>query len=79
MPPVHNPRIAPALLVVTSLAALAAYLVPRGLEAHALLAIEDDPVCIAEYALYGRFDAGVAEREIKSDSIRRWPIGSTPR
>ena len=63
---VGNPRIAPSLLVVALLAALALYLVPRGLEAQALLAIEDDPARIAGRALDGRFDAGVAEREIRA-------------
>jgi hypothetical protein len=66
VPSVRIPRIAPVLLVVALLAALAGYLVPRGLEAHALLAIEDDPVRIAERALDGQFDASVAEREIKA-------------
>ena len=63
---VGNPRIAPSLLVVALLAAPALYLVPRGLEAQALLAIEDDPARIAGRALDGRFDAGVAEREIRA-------------
>jgi hypothetical protein len=54
------------LLAVVLLAALAIYLVPRGLEAQALLAIEDDPVRIAARALDGKFNADVAEREIKA-------------
>lgn len=62
----RDPRIAPVLVVVALLAALAAYLVPRGLEAQSLLAIEDDPVRLAERVLDERFNAGVAEREIEA-------------
>ena len=36
-------RIGPVLIVAAVLAALACYVVPRGLEANSLLAIEDDP------------------------------------
>jgi hypothetical protein len=58
------PRIGPALLAAMALAALALYVVPRGLEARATLAIADDPVRIADRALAGKFSAAVAEREI---------------
>jgi len=61
-----GPRIAPAVLAFVLLAALAAYFVPRGLEARALLAIEDDPVRIAERAIDEKFNAEVAEREINA-------------
>jgi len=61
----RNPRLAPVLLAVALLAALAAYLVPRGLEAQALLAIEDDPARIADRVLDETFKAEVAEREIE--------------
>ncbi len=64
--PARSPGIAPALLAVVLLAALAIYLVPRGLEAQALLAIEDDPVRIAERAIDEKFNAEVAEREINA-------------
>ena len=57
-------RIAPALVAVALLAALAAYAVPRGIEAGHLFAIEDDPVRIADRALDQRFSAEVATREI---------------
>jgi hypothetical protein len=57
-------RIAPALVALTLLAALAAYVVPRGLEAGHLFAIEDDPVRIASRALDEKFNAVAASREI---------------
>jgi hypothetical protein len=59
------PRIAPALIFAALLAALVVYVLPRGLDAGAMLAIADDPVRIADRALDGRFNAAVAEREIK--------------
>ncbi len=57
-------RLAPALLACALLAAGAGYAVPRGLEAQHLLAIEDDPVRIADRELDQKFNAGVASREI---------------
>jgi hypothetical protein len=57
-------RLGPALLVAGLMAAAAAYVVPRGLEAQSLLEIEDDPAQIAARALEGKFDAAVAQREI---------------
>jgi hypothetical protein len=59
-------RMAPVLVVAALLAALAAYVVPRGLDAQALLTIADDPPAIAERALDDTFNAGVAQREIES-------------
>jgi hypothetical protein len=53
-----------ALLTAAVLAALAAYIVPHGLDARAQLAIADDPARIAERALDEKFNAGLAEREI---------------
>jgi len=58
-------RLAPILLVAALLAAGAAYVVPRGLEAQHLLSMEDDPVAIARRALDLRFNAEVAQREIE--------------
>jgi hypothetical protein len=58
-------RLVPALLVAVLMAAGAAYVVPRGLEAQSLLAIQDDPVRIADRALDGTFNATVARREIE--------------
>src|SRR5665647_2891894 len=48
-------RVAPALAVAALLLGAACYVVPRGLEAQALLAIEDDPAQIADrtYATLG--------------------------
>ena len=57
-------RIGPVLLVAAALAALACYVVPRGIEARSLLSIEDDPARIADRALDQKFDAAVAQREI---------------
>ena len=63
---VRRVRIGPVLIVAAVLAALACYVVPRGLEANALLTIEDDPASIADRALAQQFDAGVAQREIEA-------------
>lgn len=57
-------RVVPALAAVALLGALAAYVVPRGLEAGQLFAIEGDPVRIANRALDEKFNAEVATREI---------------
>ena len=59
-------RLGPALLAVALLAGAAAYVVPRGWDAKALLSIENDPVEIAQRALDGRFDTAVARREIEA-------------
>jgi hypothetical protein len=59
----RHPSVGPVLLA-TALAALAAYMVPRGLDAHMQLAIEDDPVRIADRALDRKFNAAVAAHEI---------------
>lgn len=56
--------LAPAVLAVALLGALAVYVVPRGLAAGHLFAIEDDPVRIADRALDEKFNAAVATREI---------------
>jgi hypothetical protein len=57
-------RVAPALAVAALLLGAACYVVPRGLEAQSLLAIEDDPAQIADRALDQTFDAARAQREI---------------
>ncbi|MEP7029639.1 MAG: hypothetical protein ABI830_01760 [Pseudolabrys sp.] len=57
-------RIAPAIVVAALLAAAAGYVVPRGLQADALLTMADDPVQLAERALDEKFDAALAQREI---------------
>ena len=57
-------RIGPVLLVAALLAALAAYVVPRGIEARSALVVEDDPASIAARALDEKFNAALAEREI---------------
>lgn len=60
----RGPNIRPALLVAATLCLLAAYVVPRGLDARAQLAIIDDPARIAERALAEKFNADAATREI---------------
>jgi hypothetical protein len=59
-------RIGPVLIAAALLAALAVYVVPRGIDAQSLLAIEDDPSRIAAHALDGKFDAALAQREIEA-------------
>ncbi len=61
----RRPSIGSVLLVVALLAAVAVYVVPRGIEARALLAIADDPVRIADRALDETFNAALATREIE--------------
>lgn len=61
----QRPRVAPALLVVALLAALAFYVVPRGFDARATLAMADDPVRIADRALDRKFNADVAAHGIQ--------------
>ncbi len=60
----RRPAIGPAVLVAAVLAAAAIYAVPRGLEARAILASEDDPARIAGRALDEKFNAALAEQEI---------------
>lgn len=52
------------MLVALLLAATSSYVVPRGLAAQALLAIEDDSVRMAGWALDHKFDSALAQREI---------------
>lgn len=61
----YRPNVGPVLLTAAMLAAAGAYLVPRGLEAQSLLAIEDDPVRIAAHALDKSFNKDVAQRGIE--------------
>lgn len=61
----RQPHLSPALLAAALLAVLAAYVVPRGLDAGAQLAIADDPARIAERALDKKFNAALAAREIE--------------
>ena len=59
------PRIGPAwfVLAAVALALVSAYAVPRAVAALGGL---DDPARIADHALDGQFDAGVAQREIEA-------------
>jgi hypothetical protein len=61
---VRRPSILPGLMFVAALAAVAAYVVPRGLEAHSWLT-EDDPARIADRALAKKFNAALAASEIE--------------
>jgi hypothetical protein len=60
------PRIAGILLCALGLGIIVAYVGPRGLEADTLLAIENDPVALADRALNRSFDAALATREIEA-------------
>jgi hypothetical protein len=68
LPPVPSRRIRllPALLVCILLGAAAAVVVPRGLDAQSLLAIEDDPARLADRALDGHFDRAIAEQNMQA-------------
>lgn len=59
-------RIALSLLLAALLAVAASYVVPRGIEAEELLAVQDDPARIADRELDRTFNAALAEREIES-------------
>ncbi len=57
-------RLAPVLAVLGVFAVPAAYMTPRGFNALALFAIQDDPAAIAARALDEKFNGAVANREI---------------
>ena len=59
-------RLMPVVAVAVLFAGLAAYMVPRGLAAHHIVAISDDPVQIADRGLDHAFNAAVAKREIEA-------------
>jgi len=59
-------RIAVPLGLAVALAIAALSVAPRGFEAQSLLAIQDDPVAIADHAVARSFDAAVAAREINA-------------
>ncbi|MDP2411020.1 MAG: hypothetical protein Q8M26_12140 [Pseudolabrys sp.] len=64
--PVRARRVGPVLVLAALLAAAAVYVVPRGIEAQHILAIEDDPSAVASHLLDGNFDAALAQREIEA-------------
>jgi hypothetical protein len=59
-------RIAVPLGLAVALAIAALTVAPRGFEARSLLAMQDDPVAIADHAVARSFDAAVAAREINA-------------
>ena len=59
-------RIALSLGAAVALAIAALAIVPRGIEADALLTAQDDPVALADHAIARSFDAAVAAREINA-------------
>jgi hypothetical protein len=59
-------RIAVPLGLAVALGVATLTLFPRGYEAAALLAAQDDPVALADHAVARAFDAVVAEREINA-------------
>ncbi len=60
----RGPSIGLTLLAAAALCLLAVFMVPRGLDAQAQLALSDDPTRIAERAVDEKFNADVATREI---------------
>jgi len=54
------------LLLAAGLAALAYYVLPRGIEAHHLLSIADDPAAISDHALATELNAERARAEIEA-------------
>src|SRR4051812_27801921 len=62
----RRPAVGPVLLAAAFMAVAAAYIVPRGIDARATLAAEDDPARIAQRALDEKFNAALAEREINA-------------
>src|SRR5260370_39021425 len=52
--------------LAVGLALCAAWTVPRGLEAGRALTARDDPAALTDLALDRRFDAAVADREIRA-------------
>lgn len=59
-------RIAPALMLMAALAGAAVIVIPRGIDAQALLAVQDDPAGIADRELDKTFSADLATREIEA-------------
>jgi hypothetical protein len=59
-------RIALPLAFACACAIAAFAVVPRGIEAQALLSAQDDPAVLADLQLAGAFDAAVAAREIEA-------------
>jgi hypothetical protein len=62
----NGPRIALSIGAAFACAIAALAIVPRGIEAEALLAAQDDPARIADHALDRSFNAEVAGREIEA-------------
>jgi hypothetical protein len=62
----HGSRIALPLGAAFAFAIAALTVVPRGIEAEALLTAQDDPVLLADRALDRSFNADVARREIEA-------------
>ena len=59
-------RLVPVMIAAALFAALAVYVVPRGIAARDTLAMADDPVRIADRALATNFNSAVATREIEA-------------
>ena len=59
-------RLVPVMIAAALFAALAVYVVPRGIAARDTLAMAGDPVRIADRALATHFNSAVATREIKA-------------
>jgi len=61
-----RPRVAVPLGLAVALAIAGLAVAPRAFEAERLLAAQDDPAALADYAVARSFNAAVAEREISS-------------
>jgi len=59
-------RIAPALMLMAALAGATVIVIPRGIDAQAMLAVEDDPASIADRELDKTFTGDLATREIEA-------------
>src|SRR5262245_45980891 len=62
----HGSRVALPLGAVFAFAIAALMIVPRAIEADALLMAQNDPVRLADHALDRSFNADVARREIEA-------------
>jgi hypothetical protein len=59
-------RIVTAVLFAIACGVAALLVVPRGIKAESVLAVQDDPAQLADVALDGSFDASVTAREIEA-------------
>jgi hypothetical protein len=63
---INTARVTVPLGLALALAAVAAALAPRAIEAQSLIAAQDDPVALADHEISHRLNAAVANREIEA-------------